>query len=427
MAADSYTEEEFKKVLKNLFSEKKKVKDLEKQLEERGIQKRFQAKLADIHKFSLTEEYAKLKASYLEKENECAQIKSQLERVRPILKKLMVDLKSATAEVESLKSQPQQEVEALKRELASVEQEVQEGKQRVHTLEIELVKKSAEKNLLEEQHQLLLGELKSLRESSEKEAKEAAQKLIEQSRDSAMALDKACVGHESEIIQLKEALDKAQAEFEKSDFVALRKEYELKVDAALVTFSQKEKAHEEALEHCYVKMREMSQRHGESVEEREQLYKKLEDHKKILAKREKEQTQLQSSLKNAHLQAEEQEAELRKAQHHLAKKMKETTLLEDSVESLKGQLNETQTKLSLQQEHEVKMTAALKERALSAEQSTKEWQEKYHLLQKEFHGAKEELGELQQLRKTYEQMAITFSNLKHIIGHIPTDREPTTD
>lgn len=97
--SNTYTDEDFKKILKNLFTEKKRVKELERQLEEKGLQKRFRAKLSDIHKLSMTEEYAKLKEAYHRKELECDHCKNQLERVRPALKKLLTELKSARREI----------------------------------------------------------------------------------------------------------------------------------------------------------------------------------------------------------------------------------------------------------------------------------------------------------------------------------------
>jgi chromosome segregation ATPase len=152
LGSNTYTEDEMKQLLKNLFAEKKKVKELQKQLEERGIQKKFQTRLADIHKLSLTEEYAKLKTAYLEKEKEREHLKSQLTKVRPALKRLVEDLKSAHAEIAKLKLQeltPKEEVEKdlikakcqiekLTQENEKSHNEQQELKKRIVRLEIDL-------------------------------------------------------------------------------------------------------------------------------------------------------------------------------------------------------------------------------------------------------------------------------------------------
>ncbi len=105
MALETYSEEEFNKVLKNLFTEKKRVKELEKQLEERGAQKKFFTKLSDIHKISIAEEYAKLKEAYHALERERDEIKDQLDKVKPVLKKLVQELLLAREEVEQFKAQ----------------------------------------------------------------------------------------------------------------------------------------------------------------------------------------------------------------------------------------------------------------------------------------------------------------------------------
>lgn len=132
MAPNTFTEEEFKQLLKNLFAEKKKVRELQKQLEDKGIQKKFQTALTDIHKLSLTEEYAKLKQAYFEKEKEAEHLKKQFEKVRPALKKLIDDLKCATSEVTYLKAKDSQD-EVLLQKLSLANQKIhalEEDKQR---------------------------------------------------------------------------------------------------------------------------------------------------------------------------------------------------------------------------------------------------------------------------------------------------------
>jgi hypothetical protein len=106
---DTYTEDEFKRVLKNLFSEKRRVRELEKQLEGKTLQKKFQAKLSDIHKISIAEEYAKLKEAYHNKELECDRLKHQLDQVRPVLKKLINELNRVRQELRGFKQQKQDE------------------------------------------------------------------------------------------------------------------------------------------------------------------------------------------------------------------------------------------------------------------------------------------------------------------------------
>ncbi len=480
MGSNTYTEDELKKVLKNLFSEKKRVRDLEKQLEEKGLQKRFQAKLADVHKHSLADEYTRLKAVYLEKEVENDDLKSQIARVRPTLKKLMIELKSTTSEIEILKSQQcTGENEELKQALEEANHAVeslQESNQALllklseHEKEVEVLNSvqchthkleeeceglreasridADNQQALEKQIRALDQDLCTARDALT-QAQEKAQahetthmqhfelergrlverlaetvaqmqkqaEMLTQQREEIALLHNQIKGQEelqAEIVQLRAELESAQIQLQESDFVALRAEYESQMQEALRSFSQKEMVHEESLERCYVKMREMAQRHAEMVEEREMLYKKGEDHNKFLAKFEKEQNVLQISLKNIKGQYEEMETELIQSGQLLAKKVKETTLLGDLAESQQNQIMELQ---------------ALNEKLVNSsaqvtENLTKEWQSKCLTLQTELEEQKGQLIELQNLRKTYEQMASTFSNLKTILGNTLEPLQP---
>ena len=455
MESNTYTDDEFKKVLKNLFSEKKRVKDLEKQLEEKGLQKRFQAKLTDLHQHSVADEYSKLKSAYLQQASENEALKEQIIKVRPALKKLMSDLKNATSEIEILKSQAKTEESeqltfafqeanlalelmqksnhALLRKLAEMEKEVDELKQEhkhthnhAHKLEeeceslrevskghtatqqaLEQQIRSLEQNLQAAQEALIEARSQDVTLTQHLELERG--KLIERLAEAVAQLQRQAEQlsqQREENTQLRTELESTQRQLQGSDFMTLRSEYESQMQEALRSFSQKEIAHEESLERCYIKMREMAQRHAELVEEREMLYKKGEGHQKFLAKFEKEHSLLQTSLKNTQLQYEEMEAELIQTGQLLAKKVKETTLLGDLVESQKNQIMELQA-LNAQLVHSG--TQAI-------ENLTKEWQNKYFALQAEMEEQKGQLIELQKLRTTYEQMASTFSNLKTILG-----------
>jgi chromosome segregation ATPase len=581
MTANTYTEEEFKQVLKNLFAEKKRVKELQKQLEEKGIQKKFQAKLADIHKLSLAEEYAKLKSAYLEKEKEGEHLKKQLEKVRPALKKLVEELKTAQREVATLKAQPTPPSEHFRKALEEAHQKIkafeeqkrllEEEKKRlaqeegialdlqkqIVQLEEELERVRKKNGSLEEGQQTFdlkieamakmleeeRGELARAKANEQKEASrfesersrlverlaeslsqvqrqaemindvreelaasqkkmqeyeqqgmrsaqemeqlksELAQMALEASRVNKIAefqlatlkdekeqlqgtivkLQQAAevskeamqaqISHwekkEERYLQLQAELEKVQAQLQRSDIVLLSSEYEAKLKEAIAhrdqakeeaaaaqerfasQLMQKEAAQEEILERSYVKMREFSEKHASLVQERELLQKKIGEEEKLLAKFEKEQVTLQTALKNAKLQCEERDGEIRKAQQHLAKKVKETTILRDLVERQKAQLVELQTlcdkqkneteriqnSLNLQRMHEEKLQEMAKERVQAAERLTKEWQEKYLSLQQEWHEKKAELIELQKMRKTYDQMTSTFTSLKTILGN----------
>ncbi|MCH9625895.1 MAG: hypothetical protein S4CHLAM123_10800 [Chlamydiales bacterium] len=123
--SNTYTDDEFKKVLKNLFSEKKRVKDLQKQLEERGIAKKFQSKLGEAHKLSIAGEYAQLKSDFLEKEKENTHFKNQLERVRPALKKLVEALKNTREELENERKKVPDDLAAALEKMTTLEKQIE--------------------------------------------------------------------------------------------------------------------------------------------------------------------------------------------------------------------------------------------------------------------------------------------------------------
>jgi hypothetical protein len=462
MEPNAYTEEDFKTILKNLFAEKKRVKDLEKRLSNKGLQASFQAKLTDIHKFSLAEEYAKLKTAYLEKEQTCELLKAQLDKVRPALKKFLGDLKNAQEEIASLKELKDTEIDA---ELQKALQALEVSEQRKAALEqhLALIQSEAQKELGE---QLLEHEVQELREQQaacaeykqtfEDQMRKLQQDVIwaqNQGREEienfgaersalierlAEALGQ--IQNNSEVlthqreeiaflhtqVAIKERLEaenahvhaeleRAKQEWQRSDFALLRQEYEIKMQEALLSFSQKERNHEETLECCYAKMREMVQRYGLIVEEREELYKTVEGLKQSNANLHQGHTEHHIALNNTKLLCEELEGELRHAQQHLAKKVKETALLEDQAESQKVRVCELQETL----EKQVSEIAYLKqnlqlqeEKGQGAEKLAQEWEATHLSLQQDWEKQKQELIELQQLKTTYEQMASTFSNLK---------------
>ncbi len=74
-----------------------------------------------------------------------------------------------------------------------------------------------------------------------------------------------------------------------------------------------------------------------------------------------------------------------------------------------------QNSLDMHKMHEEKIQGLAKERADTAELLTKEWQEKFLSLQQDWQEKKSELLELKKLRKNYDQMASTFSNLKNLL------------
>jgi len=477
LTKNTYTEDEFKKVLKTLFSEKKRVRELQKKLGEKGVHKKFQSKLTDIHKASIDEEFATLENAYVEKERECADLRGKMEKVRPALRKLVDDLKAARSEIEMLKKEKPANDAALKGNL-------EDANERVAALEKEIARlTSVEDEAITIRGQLLeLGEkLDSLEEEKkgfdasldalnkgleEKDAElerakgneqkevhrfeaersrlverlaevlsqvQLQAEIIKDLRDEMSALHRECEGdedklkrYEDQIVELKDQqkelvqattentalkqqlekiedeinrerqsfslhaqeweergkhlydvtaqLEKAEAQLQESDLGAVREEYETKLlenekqaqqlldemtaahDAALQQkskdgesiiahlndqiaearaerdqakggyttlteqFHQTLEEKERVLEGSYSKMRELSSRHAEMVEEMEKLSQKLEEKQEHFSRLEKELASALNGMQNAKLRCEERDAEIRRAQQHLAKK-----------------------------------------------------------------------------------------------------------
>lgn len=549
MNTNTYTEEEFKKLLKTLFAEKKRVKELQKQIEDKHVQKKFQAKLSDIHKRSLSEEYPKLKEAFEEKELEAEMYRGQLEKVKPALKKLVDDLKQARGEIERLKSESpladtlelnrlHQLNEEAKETIRSLEEEktkwfqkeeeliriedaleternergriekILEGKeeevlrlQANEQKEIErfegertrLVERLADclsqiqrqtETLKELQDELNKGHRE--KESVEKErqcyfeqTEESKRALLELTEEYKALKEKWMLADE-ELGQLRSVLGRQAQELEereveltlikdqlqRSDLASIREEYELKMqealsvketeisqlvavtlelqkseEAARMALIEQEAGAESVLEKMYAEMRELSIRHALMVEELEKQKLLLEEKTNRQTKMEKEISSLQSGLQNTKLLCDEREAEIRKAQQHLAKKVKETTILRDLAERQKVQLQDLhgvlnkqkseienmQNHLNLQKIHEEKLQTMAKERSQVAEAQSKEWQEKYLALQKDWQEIKAQMIDLQKIRKSYDQMTTTFSSLKHLLGKSDLPEQESED
>lgn len=253
---------------------------------------------------------------------------------------------------------------------------------------------------------------------------------------------------EKQIEELRRRLEEAHSRLQKSDSASIREEYEAKLlelekrtqkilgeaaaerdqaksDCAALAGELKHvlEEKEKLLEKSYEKMRALSSRQAEMVAE-------LEEKKHQLSRLEKEFSSVQNTAQNAKLERAEYEAEIRKAQQHLVKKVKEAAILRDLAERQKGQIAELQAGLSskenelerlqnslnFQQMHEQKLQSMAKERTQAAESLVKEWQEKYLALQQDWQEKKNNLQELQKIRENYEQMVVTVSNLKNILG-----------
>ena len=153
----AHTEEEFKKLLKSLFTEKKRVKELKRRLEESTIHKSFQGKKKEREKSDSSELLSKL-----EKEN--AVMRAQLEKVKPALRKMAEKyreqnqgkkIKQLEEQREEFLEQAYREMRELSRKNASLieessilEHEIEDLKEEVKRAQTYVAKKVQESTIL---------------------------------------------------------------------------------------------------------------------------------------------------------------------------------------------------------------------------------------------------------------------------------------
>ncbi|MCB1180908.1 MAG: hypothetical protein KDK55_02645 [Chlamydiia bacterium] len=140
MTTNSYTEDEFKKVLKTLLDEKKKVIQLQDKLKElegtSSLKEKFEEKLVRLQTLKVEE-----------KDQEIALLKEQLGKVKPAIAKLVEELKKAKEESvihKQVEVLPNEKINELKREVDELKK-VREGDfKRLSDLEKALEEKKEE-------------------------------------------------------------------------------------------------------------------------------------------------------------------------------------------------------------------------------------------------------------------------------------------
>lgn len=383
MAEQTYTEDEFKQLLKNLFVEKKRV---------RQLKRKFQTKLVSTH---VTDHYSKFKEAFAAKEKECSLLYERLDKVRPAIKKLLIHNEEAK----------------------QLEERVHKEEARFDSEKTKLVEKLAE-SVSQSQRQTdiikdLHVEISSLRSEyfELKEKLSSALKQLDEKQDLERQLY--IIGEERERWKereetLEEKLKELAGQIEESDVGVIREEYLEQIRTLKITLEEVERAKER-----------LTIESSELSEEKDSLKKQLKEKIEAEQSLEHEKAKLQTNLQSTRLQTEESEGEIRQAQQHLAKKVKESTLLRDLTERQKAQLNEQeeivqrqrgeieqlQNQVTLQKRHEEKL-----------QHMVDEWQGKSRDLQDQMQGQREEIIDLQKVQKQYDQISSKFSDLKSFLG-----------
>jgi chromosome segregation ATPase len=218
--SSTYTEEEFKKILKNLLAEKKRVKELKQELESSSVQKKFQAKLSDIQRLSYKEE-----EEVLELRSKLRSAKEQLLKVKPALERLVGELKEARDEIEHLKKAPQvdlkeweekfeekeEQLEALKQEISTQKEEFLQ-KEQTSKAEFDQALSDLEKEKIEalQVKERLKGEIATLQEK-EKELQKEVKELEEREEQKLRTMEKE---RERLVEKLSENVEQSQRQTE---------------------------------------------------------------------------------------------------------------------------------------------------------------------------------------------------------------------
>ncbi len=383
MGEQTYTEDEFKQVLKNLFAEKKRV---------RQLQRKFQAKLSTAH---VSDHYSKFKEAYAAKEKECAILYERLSKVKPVIKKLLTQNETASQLEEKL----QKEATRFESEKTKLVEKLAESVSQSHRQTDVIKDLHAEINNLRHEASGLKERLgNALRELEEKQELEKELYLAQEARTKV---------EENQSI-LEERLKQMQEQLLESDVETVREKFLEQVRTLKTSLEDVERIKERLV----LDNKELS-------EEQEVLKKQLKV--KIEAEQgwNQEKAKMQNNLQSSRLQFEESEGEIRQAQQHLAKKVKESTLLRDLTERQKVQLSEQeeilqkqkmeierlQNQFNLQKRHEEKL-----------EQMVDEWQKKSRDLQDQMQQLRDEIIDLQKVKKQYDQISNKFSDLKSCFG-----------
>lgn len=132
------------------------------------------------------------------------------------------------------------------------------------------------------------------------------------------------------------------------------------------------------------------------------------------------------------------EEELNRAQHHLAKKVKETALLEQNHEETKQswmeaqktltenkmKINELQTAIELHRQQEIRLQNQLQEASKAAETQMARADEKYQLLSQKEQQAEKRIKELEKIEEKQGKLQSILSEISQLYGSTNPSEKP---
>lgn len=364
LAEQTYTEDEFKQLLKNLFTEKKRV---------RQLQRKFQSKLSGAN---VSDQFLKFKQAFEAKERECQIFAERLGKVKPAIKKLMLQ----SEEFEKLQEQLRGETSRFEAEKSKLVEKLAES----------ISQSQRQTDVIKDLHK----EISSLRQAGndlkekfeglnrELEDKEELQKQLYQLRESSE------LWQEKQRV-LEERLMQQQQQLEESDVAAIHDEYLGQIKALKSELEDSERAKER-----------LSSDNSELAENYENFKRQLKEKQEKEHEWDGTKMKLQSDLQAHRLRLEDVETELHQAQQHLGKKVKESTLLRDQTERQKVQLEEQGVEL----ERLKSQRNAVKDQEDKLRSQLEMWQQRADGLQDQLQEQRDEISDLHKVKKQYDQI-----------------------
>ena len=480
MVEPAYTEEDLKKLLKQLVFEKKRAQALEQKLQESdpSLPQKFHSKLLQKRDGALVAECEQLRLQLVDKEDAIVNLHKQLNKAKPALKQLLEQLQEAQARIKEYENQPVAQPQAweehqkqLHAALAEVTQAKKDKDEGVHALHQELDKmreghqrevqrfENERARLVEKmadslsqhqrQHEIvkdLHEEINRLRQSNQ-DLKQHLEKgqvnlegLMEHKRNDAdhiRELEKSNEGEREARVLLQQRLTVLEEQLASSDVAAIHRDYavtlqtqreELSVhmqrmeaerDAAMQRLTTLEKSHEETVEASYAQLQELNRKIASMTAESLKVEDECKRLQEQLVHWQKEASTSQAACREAEQIGVERLQEIRQAQQHLAKKVKEATLLRDMTEEQKIKLAQydeehTRTLADMQQLKQGHQLQKMHEEKL--QMLVEEWQDKFREQTQELQSSKYELGQLQKVKKQYDELSTAVIDIKNTLG-----------
>lgn len=400
MPTKSYPKNEFKKILKGLFTERK----------QEGAKENFQEKVKKLHILAREEEFLQIKASLAESEQQRQILQSHIDKSKPALQKLHQDCQELQKKItekerllqesQDLTAQLQGTIKKQGEKWAQEKALMEKKQEKMHSL---LLEGNEEKELLQGNYEKL-----------EKAFKQNQRLFREQSEEQL-----------AEMHILQQKLATLEHQLRQTDMAKICEEYEEKIAQCTLehkTWVAEVRAERDVVMNELAYMKKNAQEWMEKSKyleaERETILISLKEKNQLLLEKEEAAALLHKNVKELMQKVEENKSEVHKAQLHLAKKVKESALFQDVAQKQKEQLLEEQKKCAQErewrlqleksienyQQNETQLKFFTKQCAQEAESAVQKWEERVLQLQEEVERQQVKLMELEKYQASYEKL-----------------------